>query len=56
MMFIPILANSKYIKPQNVMSITAPQGDLFDDGRYCGTNTDTLCIVEVEKGDTTDAL
>ena len=25
--------------------------DLCDDGRYCGTNTDTLRIIEVEKGD-----
>ena len=25
--------------------------DLCDGGRYCGTNTDTLRIVEVEKGD-----
>ena len=25
--------------------------DVCDGGRYCGTNTDTLHIVEVEKGD-----
>ena len=27
------------------------RSDLFDGGRYCDTNTDTLRIVEVEKGD-----
>ena len=26
------------------------RSDLFDDGRYCDTNTDTLRIIEVMKG------